>query len=111
MNEKDVEWGDLLLFLAIAREGGLSPAAKITGRSPATLGRRMLALERATGRELFVRHERGYELTADARVLVDELSDVETRINRVTAPPSQAKRPLVKVSAGLWAKIFFLGEN
>lgn len=108
MNEKNVEWGDLLLFLAIAREGGLSPAARITGRSPATLGRRMLALERATGRELFIRHDRGYELTADARTFVEELSDVEARINRLTAPAPENKRPLVKVSAGTWTTLLLL---
>ena len=65
MNETISNWDDLHLFLAVAREGGLSPAARLTGRSAATLGRRMLALERSMGRELFVRHERGYELTAD----------------------------------------------
>lgn len=108
MNEKGVEWSDLLLFLAIAREGGLSPAAKITGRSPATLGRRMLALERATGRELFIRHDRGYELTADARVFVDDLSEIEARINRMTMPSSLTKRPLVKVSAGAWTTLLLM---
>ncbi len=110
MNEKEVEWGDLLLFLAIAREGGLSPAAKITGRSPATLGRRMLALERATGRELFIRHDRGYELTSDAQAFVDELTEVETRINRLTERPSQVKRPLVKISTGTWTTLFLLDQ-
>jgi len=47
MNEKDVDWRDLQLFLAVAREGGLSPAAKRVGRSAATLSRRMLSLEAA----------------------------------------------------------------
>ena len=108
MDEKSVEWNDLQLFLSVAREGGLSPAAKISGRSPATLGRRMLALERATGSELFVRHERGYELTADARAFLEELSAVEARINRLTARPSQDKRPLVKVSAGSWTTLYLL---
>ena len=57
MDETSAGWDDLHLFLAVAREGGLSPAARATGRSAATLGRRMLALERAMGRELFVRHD------------------------------------------------------
>lgn len=110
MNEKIADWTDLLLFLAVAREGGLSRAAKITGRSPATLSRRMLALERATGRELFIRHDRGYELTADAKVFVDELSEVEARINRLTARPSQAKHPLVKISTGTWTTLFLIDQ-
>lgn len=49
MSEAKAGWDDLHLFLAVAREGGLSPAARATGRSAATLGRRMLALERAMG--------------------------------------------------------------
>lgn len=44
--DQDVNWADLQPFLAIAREGGLSPAVRLTGRSPATLGRRMLACPR-----------------------------------------------------------------
>lgn len=108
MNEKAVSWDDLHLFLAVAREGGLSPAARVTGRSAATLGRRMLALERATGRELFVRHERGYEMTAEARELVEDLTGIETRIARLTAHPGETERPLVKVSAGTWTTLALL---
>ncbi|MDP2732341.1 MAG: LysR family transcriptional regulator, partial [Hoeflea sp.] len=103
-------WDDLRLFLAVAREGGLSPAARATGSSAATLGRRMLALERSMGRELFVRHERGYELTAEARQLVEELTRIETRIARVTAARGDMERPLVKVSAGTWTTLALLDD-
>ncbi|MGP9818688.1 LysR family transcriptional regulator [Salinarimonas sp. NSM] len=102
MADGDPGWSDLHLFLAVARAGGLSPAARLTGTSPATLGRRMYALERALGRELFVRHERGYEPTADGRALMADLADVETRIQRLIARPDPGARPLVKVSAGTW---------
>jgi len=103
-------WDDLRLFLAVAREGGLSPAARATGSSAATLGRRMLALERSMGRELFVRHERGYELTAEARQLVEELTRIEARITRVTAARGDMERPLVKVSAGTWTTLALLDD-
>lgn len=108
MNEKMVSWEDLHLFLAVARAGGLSPAARTTGRSAATLGRRMLALERAMGRELFVRHERGYELTAEARELERELGEVENRISRISRPDGSSARPLVKISAGTWTTLILL---
>lgn len=112
MNEKNVSgsvnWDDLRLFIAVAREGGLSAAARATGRSAATLGRRMLALERAVGRELFVRHDRGYEMTAQARAFLAELSEVEARIVRLTTPTSENERPLVKVSAGTWTTLALL---
>lgn len=101
-------WDDLHLFLAVARHGGLSPAARSTGRSAATLGRRMLALERAMGRELFVRHDRGYELTAQGRELLDDLTQIEGRIVRLTKPAQGGGRPLVKVSAGTWTTLALL---
>ncbi|TGG95794.1 LysR family transcriptional regulator [Natronospirillum operosum] len=105
MNETMVEWNDLQLFLAVAREGGLSAAAKSTRRSAATLGRRMLALERGMGRDLFVRHDRGYELTFEGRALLESLTEIEPRIYRLTAPARQGTRPLVKVSAGTWTTL------
>jgi len=108
MNETKTNWDDLHLFLAVAREGGLSPAARATGRSAATLGRRMLALERSLGRELFVRHERGYEMTEEARKLLDDLSKVESRIARLPASADENDRPLVKVSAGTWTTLALL---
>lgn len=98
-------WEDLRLFLAVARDGGLSPAARSTGRSAATLGRRMLALERRLGRDLFVRHERGYELTAQGRALLSDLSDIQDRLTRVTARAETGALPLVKVSAGTWTTL------
>ena len=104
----DLVWADLQLFLAVAREGGLSPAARATGKSPATLGRRMLALERTTGYDLFIRHDRGYELTAKARELLEELGEVERNIDRLTAPADEAEMPLVKVSAGTWTTFHLL---
>jgi DNA-binding transcriptional LysR family regulator len=110
MNEKTAPWDDLQHFLAVAREGGLSPAAQHTGRSPATLGRRMLALERQLGRELFLRHERGYDLTAEGRALRDALAPVETGIARATAPRDEVALPLVKVSAGTWTTMVLLEQ-
>ena len=108
MNDKKAQWTDLQLFLSVAREGGLSSAARATKRSAATLGRRMLALERSLGREIFIRHDRGYELTADGRQLLDQLTDVEGRIERLTARPSDVERPLIKVSAGTWTTLALL---
>ncbi|MCF6326347.1 MAG: LysR family transcriptional regulator [Devosiaceae bacterium] len=102
MNERNFDWNDLQLFLAVAQEGGLSPAARKTKRSAATLGRRMRKLERAMGRELFVRHDRGYEMTTYARELLNDLVGIESRITKLTARPDDTERPLVKISAGTW---------
>ncbi|MDJ0820561.1 MAG: LysR family transcriptional regulator [Paracoccaceae bacterium] len=102
------DWDDLNLFLAVARGGGLSAAAKVTGRSPATLGRRMHGLERSLGRDLFVRHDRGYRLTSEGQTLMTELLEVEARIARLVARPGADGLPLVKVSAGTWTTLALL---
>lgn len=108
MNDKKVYWNDLQLFLAVAREGGLSAAAKSSQRSPATLGRRMYALERSIGKELFVRHDRGYELLADGKKLLEELTFIETKISSLTTKSSLENKPLVKISAGTWTTLFLI---
>ncbi len=110
MDEMKYDWNDLRLFLAVARGRGLAAAAAETGRSAPTLGRRMLALERSMGRDLFVRHARGYEMTEDGRKLFDDLSDIEARMVRLTARRSEEGLPLVKVSAGTWTTLTLL-EN
>ncbi len=108
MNEMNFDWNDLNFFLAVAREGGLSPAAKATSRSPATLGRRMRELERSLGREFFIRHDRGYEMTEEGRKLLGELSEIEAQIIRLAAIPETDERPLVKISAGTWTTLALL---
>ena len=100
-----VPWGDLAAFLAVARHGGLSAAARAFGSSAPTLGRRMRSLERVLGRELFVRRTHGYDLTEDGRRLADELEQVERRLIRLTAPADRDVLPLVKVSAGTWTML------
>ena len=66
---KNMHWNDLRMFVHVARGGGLTAAADALGSSPATVGRRMLALEAAVGRPLFIRRQTGYELTVDGRTL------------------------------------------
>jgi DNA-binding transcriptional LysR family regulator len=110
MNEKIENWENLYLFIEVARAGGLSPASKVTGRSAATLGRRMIALERALKRDLFVRHDRGYALTAEGQKMHDELVEVEDRIARLTAPGEQTTQPVVKVSAGTWTTLALINR-
>jgi DNA-binding transcriptional LysR family regulator len=60
---KNLSWDDLQIFAHVARAGGLSGAAETLSLSAPTMGRRMLALEQATGKSLFVRSRTGYALT------------------------------------------------
>jgi DNA-binding transcriptional LysR family regulator len=102
MNEMNDNWDDLRLFLAVARGGGLASAAASTGKSAPTLGRRMLALERHLGRELFRRLPRGYALTEDGAALLARATELETQMQPLLQASTSQSVPVVKVSAGLW---------
>jgi len=65
-----VEWNDVRIFLAVARQGSIGAAARSTGLSHPTVGRRMRALEKNVGHPLFQRHNTGVLLTeVGSRVL------------------------------------------
>jgi DNA-binding transcriptional LysR family regulator len=102
MSETNFDWDDLRLFLAVARRGGLAAATASTGKSAPTLGRRILALERRLGCELFRRKARGYELTDEGQELLAKATALEDRIMpMVERRPGQAF-PVIKISAGTW---------
>ena len=71
-----MEWSDLRIFLAIAREGTLGAAARKIGQTQPTMGRRLRALEQALGQTLFQR-------TADGFVLTDEGTAVLAHAERI----------------------------
>ncbi|WP_257458032.1 helix-turn-helix domain-containing protein [Archangium lipolyticum] len=50
-----LDWEDLRVFVALARAGSLSAAARALKVSHATVGRRIAALEDTLGRTLFDR--------------------------------------------------------
>lgn len=71
-----MDWSDLRIFLAIAREGTLGAAARKIGQTQPTMGRRLRALEAALGQTLFQR-------TADGFVLTDEGTAVLRHAERI----------------------------
>ncbi|SFU67312.1 transcriptional regulator, LysR family [Bradyrhizobium arachidis] len=71
-----MDWSDLRIFLAIAREGTLGAAARKIGQTQPTMGRRLRALETALGQVLFQR-------TADGFVLTDEGTAVLRHAERI----------------------------
>ncbi|PIW51057.1 MAG: LysR family transcriptional regulator [Zetaproteobacteria bacterium CG12_big_fil_rev_8_21_14_0_65_54_13] len=58
-----MNWDDLRLFLAVAREGSISGGARKLGVQHSTVSRRMRALEAKLGVRLIERKKSGYELT------------------------------------------------
>lgn len=103
----NLAWDDLKLFLAVARLGGLSAAAAASGASPATLGRRMAAVEAALGRPVFVRSPRGYQLTETGEELLERAAAVEEAMLGLERWREGALgRRVVRVSAGAWTSAF-----
>jgi DNA-binding transcriptional LysR family regulator len=105
--KSDLDWQDLRLFLAVARQRGLSPAAQETGLSPATLGRRMAALEAVLGLSLFDRWRHGYSLTEAGQALLEQAEAMERAAGGV-ARWREGLSPgrTVRVSAGSWMTRF-----
>lgn len=105
---KDTSWDALHAFALVARHGGLTGAGKALGVSPATVGRRMLALEEHVGRHLFVRRQTGYGLTDDGRALYERVQVMEASTRPIEAwLKAEDARPVVRISAGSWTASFF----
>ena len=64
MNAQIGDWDDLRYFLAVARSGSLSAAARVLGVNHSTVFRRIAGLEDNVGTRLFERLPKGYALTA-----------------------------------------------
>ncbi|MDM0021469.1 LysR family transcriptional regulator [Variovorax saccharolyticus] len=82
-----MEWSDLRIFLAVAKEGSLGAAARQLGLSQPTVGRRLRALEEAIGQPLFQRGD-------DGVVLTDEGASVLPRAERIEAETVALQREL-----------------
>jgi DNA-binding transcriptional LysR family regulator len=72
------EWSDLKYFLAVARTGTLTGAAKRLDTEHSTVKRRITALEDAFGTKLFNRSPKGYVLTLHGERLLPVAESVET---------------------------------
>ena len=59
-----MQWDDLRIFLAVARDGSISGAAKRLGVQHSTVSRRIRSLEQRFKTRLLERKKSGYELTA-----------------------------------------------
>ena len=79
---------------------GLAGAADATNKSAPTLSRRILALERRLGQNLFERLPTGYKLTADGKRLFAKLVDVEQMMQGLDNRHRPGETQPVKLSAG-----------
>lgn len=70
-------WDDLRYFLALARSGTISSAARTLGVRHTTVSRRITQLEASFGSRLFERTAAGYVLSLDAKALLPKIEQVE----------------------------------
>lgn len=70
-------WDDTRTFLAVARHGTLTGAAKELHLGIATLSRRIERLEKALKLPLFVRQQSGYQLTDEGAGLIEKAEALE----------------------------------
>ncbi|CAO3436626.1 LysR family transcriptional regulator [Azospirillum doebereinerae] len=74
-----MNWDDLRFFLAVARTGNLTEAARLLLVRPSTVARRIDDLERAVGRPLFVRRQSGYRPSEAGASLLATAEAVEAK--------------------------------
>ncbi|WP_375553464.1 LysR family transcriptional regulator [Roseovarius mucosus] len=94
-------WDDLQFFLAVAREGQLSRAARQLQTSHVTVSRRIDRLEAGLDLRLFERNPRGYELTSNGRRLVETAERMEEEAERLLLDLTgdiSAQRGLLRVA-------------
>ncbi|MEM6712779.1 MAG: LysR family transcriptional regulator [Pseudomonadota bacterium] len=104
---KNISWDDLHLFFHVAETGGLSGAARRTGLSAPTVGRRMTSLEENSGQALFQRSQTGYALTKEGEVLLAKVRAMHAAAQPVQAHLSSTREtPVVRLSAGTGTSLF-----
>ena len=75
-----MEWDDFKYFLAVARSGSLTGAARTLKTSAATVGRRIMTLESRLGARLFDRGQTGYALTESGEAIRLKAEEVEEAV-------------------------------
>ncbi len=100
-----MEWSDLRVFLAIAREGTLGAAARTLGQSQPTMGRRLRALEESLGQTLFQRTADGFVLTEEGTAVLTHAERIEEEalaLERTLAGQDQQLEGMLRLSSSDW---------
>jgi DNA-binding transcriptional LysR family regulator len=79
MQKSALRWDDLRVFLAVARQARLQNAGRALGLDPATVSRRIAALEEALATRVFDRSPQGYAITEAGRGLLVHAQAMESQ--------------------------------
>jgi DNA-binding transcriptional LysR family regulator len=107
-------WDDLQFFLAVARSGQLSSAARNLRTSHATVSRRIDRLEFSLKVKLFERNPRGYVLTPVGHRFVETAEKVEheaARLQEELSGGDLVQRGVVRMSAPEGFSNFFFAPT
>jgi DNA-binding transcriptional LysR family regulator len=101
-----LDWEDIQFFLALARHGSLSAAARALRVNHATVSRRVACLEERLGKVLFDRRAGGYALTGDGQAILEESQPMEDaalsllrRMDRGSSPGGPVRLTTTRVFA------------
>jgi DNA-binding transcriptional LysR family regulator len=112
---------DIRLLATVVRQGAVTRGAEALGMPPATVSRRLAALEREVGARLIERSSRRFELTETGRAyhaaasrVIEDLDSASAEVSglvgrpaghlRIAAPPDFATAFLAEPIAGFLAK-------
>jgi molybdate transport repressor ModE-like protein len=99
-NRTDPDWEDIRVFLALARHGSLSAAARALGVNHATVSRRIQSLEDAMGESLVERRPDGFVLTSAGTRVLGPANDMEIAAEVLQrGGPDDLPKGLVRLNA------------
>lgn len=106
-----MDWNDVRIFLAIAREGTLGRAARQVGQTQPTIGRRLRMLEASVGQTLFQRTADGFVLTEEGSAVLataERMEDEAHAFERALAGKQQQLTGLLRISSSDWFGVHVL---
>ncbi|WP_299978078.1 LysR family transcriptional regulator [uncultured Pseudoteredinibacter sp.] len=77
LSRREISWDLYRVAYQVATSGSLNKAARALGTSHATVLRDINRLEESLNLKLFLRHQRGYQLSDAGRVLMQGLPDIQ----------------------------------
>ena len=96
-----MQWDDVRYFLALARQGSLSAAARLLAIEHSTVARRVSSFEQALGIKLFDRLPRGWTLTPEGQAIFERarLLEIDMQSLQRTALGQSALAGRVRITA------------
>ena len=107
------EWSDIRCFLAVARTGSTSSAARQLGMNQTTCARRIAMFEASLEMKLFERGAGGYKLTPAGETLQLYAESVERAVlafEGATAGARAAERKLIRFTTSDWTAEYVVRE-